>query len=169
MAEYPLSAFIAGLNSESQVLARGLFDRFPEWLPFAQAYEPVDPRENESDLGSLYLQVPSPVPKSRQYLGVHHRGDTFEVFHSDGEPPGPAEAQFIFASRNVHEVAAAAVDLLAEIAAERIVLGRDRTPRFLRFGDNQQRFIPRKELTAKRKRGLASITSWRGTFDEVIA
>jgi hypothetical protein len=161
------SEIIGCLNSGSQVLASELFDRFPEWLPFAEVYEPVDPRD-ESDPGSLYLRVPSPVPNSRQHLGVHHRGDNFEVFYGDGEPPGPAEALFIYKPRSVREVATAAVDFLAEIVAERILLGRERPPRFLRFLHSQQRFIPREELTAKRKRGLASITSWRGTFEEMI-
>jgi hypothetical protein len=159
--------FSEPLNPESQVLAEELSQRFPEWRDFADVHR--GEAHYELEPGSLTVELASPVAGRNHRLGVQHRGDTFEVFYSDGEPPGPAEAQYIFAPGEERRAAAGAVQLMADVVEERVVTVRERIGRFLWLQPTSQlRFMRREELTERHRRRLVTVASWRSTFDETL-
>jgi hypothetical protein len=75
------------------------------------------------------------------------------------------EAQFIFAPGEESKAARETVEFLAGIVNEEIVIACEQPFRLLPFLGKGERFIARQELGPKQWQRLASIVSWRGTFD----
>ena len=143
------------LGPASRILAESLFLRFPEWAGLARAHVPE---------ARLDLVVPSAAHAAAHRLGVRERtGDAFEIFYEHADPFGRAVAEFLFTPDDPHEDAADAVDFVARIVGEEVLVVAE-SPWY--FGLSHGRFIARDEFFARSDRARFTVFSWKGTFDQ---
>jgi hypothetical protein len=156
---------ILELNEPSRALAEELFRRFPAWIDFAEVIGRSAPHSLTGP-GDLLVEIPSPMAGRNHSLQVMAQGDTFLTFYTYSDPRRPWEGTFIYAPGEEREAAIEAVDWVADIVEERVVLIEVRVG-FLPWSRATGWWpIRQDELTEWRKRGVFSVSSWCGTFDE---
>lgn len=143
----------------SEILLSQLSGQFPEWQ---KHLEIAESDFNNGKYSSLYIEVPSPLDKSR-FLSILDRGDCIEVgFDDGGRPAGPAERQIICNEGSETECVARTIEFVKEIIDEQTVLGRELLFWPLKNKAAPPSFIGISELE---KKNLVSIRSWKGNCD----
>jgi len=101
---------------------------FPEWASVLECSGEADHTEDCS-----FCVVPPAHPTHRLYVVA--RGNSVEVRYDDAEPPGPAEKLFVDLDQQPAQVAEAVVGFVGDIISGRVVVVRERLPRFVRWID----------------------------------
>jgi hypothetical protein len=92
------------------------------WVMTHRPYGPEEDRDAEP--GSIRLEIPVPGRDTHR-VHVLQRGNTVEIAYHDGLPPGPAEAQFIFAPGEEEGAIGEAFDFVDEILDGRVLAVRE--------------------------------------------
>jgi hypothetical protein len=100
---------------------------FPEWADGLEC-----PGMGDAIGDCSFCVVPPEHPTHRLYVVTRH-GTSVEVRYDDGVPPGPAEDHFVELDEDPAEVAEAVVELLQDIIAGRVIVVRERIPRWVRW------------------------------------
>ena len=81
-------------------------------------------QDPEAEPGSVRLEIPVPGRDAHRVL-VLQRGNTIEIAYHDGQPPGPVEAQFVFAPGEEEGAIGEAFDFVDEILDGRVLAVRE--------------------------------------------
>jgi len=100
------------------------------WPVTASPYGPEEDREAEA--GSVRLELAVPGHDAHR-IRVLQRGNTIEVAYHDGQPPGPAEAQYVFAAGEERGAIGEAFDFVDGVLSGRVLAVREPLPWWARW------------------------------------
>lgn len=115
-----------GVTGPVREFAEHILRVFPGWT---SALEYTGEGDGTGDCSFCLV---SPVHLSHR-LSVVTRGNSVEVRYDDAEPPGPAEKLFVHLDQHPAEVAEAVVGFVRDVMSCRVVVVRERLPRFVRW------------------------------------
>lgn len=149
-----------GVTRPVREFAEHILRVFPEWT---SALKYTDEGDGTGDCS--FCLVPPVHPTHR--LSVVTRGNSVEVRYDDAEPPGPAEKLFVHLDKQPMEVAEAVVGFVRDVMSGRVVVVRERLPRFGRWlrGDcvSMASFRTVDELERTRPGKVVALYSWGTT------
>ena len=135
---------------------------FPEWESALEC-----PGKGDGTGDCSFCIVPPAHPTHRLYVVA--RGNSVEVRYADAKPPGPAEKLFVDLDQNPREVAEAVAGFVRDIISGRVVVVRERLPRFARWirhdCDSSVSFRGAGELKSSRRAKVIALYSWT-TIDQ---
>jgi hypothetical protein len=147
-----------GMSGPVREFTENILRVFPEW---ASALECPGKGDDPDDCS--FCVVPPAHPAHRLYVVA--RGNSVEVRYDDAEPPGPAEKLFVDLDQQPAEVAEAVVGFVRDIISGRVVVVRERLPRFVRWirhdCDSTASFRGADELEPSRPGKVIALYSWR--------
>jgi len=146
-----------GMSGPVREFTENILRVFPEWASTLECSGEGDDTDDCS-----FCVVPPAHPTHRLYVAA--RGNSVEVRYDDAEPPGPAEKLFVDLDQQPPEVAAAVVGFVRDIISGRIVVVRERLPRFVRWirrdCDSTASFRGADELKSRRRAKVIASYSW---------
>ena len=109
--------------------------------------------------GSFLLEAPSPLEDRRIEIELRPDGDVDVRFHHRAIGGGSAEAHWPIPPERESEVLHEVARFVADLVAERAVVG------FRRGWSGGREFLTAAEVSPERRRGLTRVISSRGTYD----
>jgi hypothetical protein len=133
---------------------------FPEWVDALEC-----PGLGDAPGDCSFCVVPPGHPTHRLYV-VTRGANSVEVRYDDAVPPGPAEKLFVQLDENPAGVAEAVVEFARDIITGRVIVVRERIPRWIRWlrgrdCDSVLSFQSVEKLGRSRTAKIVAAYSWR--------